>query len=66
MQDGTKIESLMNERDIMRMISGQPTDKHAPTPHGTFPLTLNRLITTTKDQEHLCLVVEEARGIDLV
>lgn len=31
-----------------------------------FPLTLNRLVTTTKDDENLCLVMEVAKGIDLV
>jgi hypothetical protein len=31
-----------------------------------FPKMLNRLVTTTKDDKIVCLVLERARGIDLV
>lgn len=33
---------------------------------GDFPASLNRLLTTTKDAESICLVLERAPGIDLV
>ena len=31
----------------------------------SFPVSLNRLVTTTKDENCLCLVLEQAQGIDL-
>jgi serine/threonine protein kinase len=57
MSDGAKMEHIMNERDVLKRIANP--DEH-------FPLTLNRLVTTTKDDDSLCLVLEHANGIDLV
>ena len=31
-----------------------------------FPIQLNRLVTTTKNENSICLILEKAPGIDLV
>lgn len=66
------LDSVMAERDILRLISGiQVQDlmfsgQKLNTPKLEFPTCLNRLITTTKDSESICLILERAQGIDLV
>ena len=64
-----KIESVLAERDILRLISGiQVKDLFNQKTHEIidFPTVLNRLVTTTKDDTVVCLVMELARGLDLV
>lgn len=65
------IERVLAERDILRMVSGiQVQDKilggMSQISLKGFPRCLNRLVTTTKDDDSICLVLERAQGIDLV
>jgi serine/threonine protein kinase len=68
------IERVIAERDILREISGiqvqsmfsSAEKEDTPKPTKSFHKSLNRLITTTKDQNSICLVLERAPGIDLV
>ena len=51
------------------MISGMAIERMFQAPQASivkFPVTLNRLTTTTRGDNQLCLVLEPARGIDLV
>ena len=51
MESDKRINEVMNEREILMSTKFD---------------NLNRLITTTKNEHHLCLVLELAQGIDLV
>ena len=55
LDNGNRIDEVINERDLLKLIG--TGDTH----HG-----LNRLVTTTKGDDLLCLVVEVAEGVDLV
>lgn len=46
-----RIDEVVNERDLLKAISYH---------------NLNRLVTTTKDEQWLCLVLDLAEGVDLV
>lgn len=61
----------MNEANILKLIAGIP--QSGPFVSATqaqemvsFPNTLNKLVTTTKDDNSLCLVLARAKRIDLV
>ena len=70
MQNGSRIDSVMNEANILKLIAGIPQQGPFadPQPATTiqFPISLNRLVTTTKDASNLCLVLARAKKIDLV
>jgi len=51
MDDESKKNEVLNERDLLKKLS--------------HPF-LNKLLTTTKSDEQLCLVLDIARGIDMV
>ena len=70
MQNGARINQVLNEANILKLIAGIPqsgpfADPAAAQQHN-FPLSLNRLATTTKDANSLCLVLTRAKQIDLV
>ena len=54
MKNGTRIDSVLNESNILKHISGIPqtgpfAEKYT-APKKPFPTQLNRLVTTTKDE----------------
>lgn len=51
MESESRSEEIVNERDLLKQID--------------FPL-INKLVTTTKDEAKLCLILELAKGVDLV
>ena len=66
------VERVMSERDILRLISGIHVESKDPFKQPqkvvtqSFPSCLNKLLTTTSDDENVYLVLERAQGIDLV
>jgi len=70
MQNGSRIDQVLNESNILKLISGiAQSGPFAQQPAGSpssFPQSLNRLVTTTKDDNSLCLVLQRARQIDFV
>jgi serine/threonine protein kinase len=65
-------QRVLAERDILRLVSGIEVDsifdslKPKEAQKTKFPRCLNKLATTTKDEDWLYLVLERAKGIDLV
>lgn len=51
MQNDARTSQVLNERDLLKIID--------------YP-NLNKLVTTTKDENRLCLILELAEGADLV
>lgn len=72
MQNGSRIEQVLNEANILKLIAGIPQSGPFAEPSSTaaqtysFPQSLNRLATTTKDANSLCLVLNRAKQIDFV
>ena len=69
LQNGSRIDQVMNEANILKLIAGiQQSGPFAQQPASTvsFPRSLNRLVTTTKDDQSLCLVLQRAHKLDFV
>ena len=72
MTNGSRIDQVLNESNILKLIAGIPqtgpfAEKMTPEEAAfKWPVSLNRLVTTTKDDNSLCLVLEQAQGIDLI
>ena len=69
LQNGSRIDQVLNEANILKQIAGIPqSGPFASTQQQiiSFPNTLNKLVTTTKDENSLCLVLARAKRIDLV
>jgi len=63
MQNGSRIDQVMNEASILKLIAGIPQSgpfAAQQTSSVQFPSSLNRLVTTTKDDQTLCLVLQRA------
>lgn len=61
------VDRVMSERDILRLISGIQVESKDPFSQKVeaakvqkFPDCLNKLLTTTSDDEHVYLVLERA------
>lgn len=68
-QESGMIDRVLAERDILRLVSNISAESlfsKSAAPSKQFPRCLNRLVTTTKDEDHICLILEMAEGIDLV
>ena len=62
MQNGTRIDQVLNESNILKLIAGIPAQgpfsQSSHQPETQFVSSLNRLATTTKDDDTLCLVLQ--------
>ena len=61
------VERVMSERDILRLISGIHVESKDPfkqpqkvVTQSSFPSCLNKLLTTTSNEENVYLVLERA------
>ena len=64
MTNGSRIDQVLGESNILKLISGIPQTgpfaekQTAEQAAFKWPTSLNRLVTTTKDDNSLCLVLE--------